>query len=390
MNNEAINNSTDKTPKKDGATLNKEYSTLTLPNRTTFMEAREDGGTAFLVTPFSPVQLRVIIYIIKELQLYIKPQLPYIRSFSQEQINQHMVNLNVFQQSLFAHIENSFYCPLPKKIFVKGRNYKFFRQEVESLSLLKIRFKRRNPLTKKIAIYTTGLFSVYEDLSATNKKNKTNFITIEITKIVLEHLCFISVANKGEIEWDSDYYNQLVYEIILRCNRRYSGLLYFYLCTWRRQGGWRVSKEKLRTMLGLTTEYIRDAAFMKYVINPSIEELKNIGLDFWFEAAIENDFINFKIITPKSISEASDRRNDLIAFLKSCHLSEKHIKDLYSVISDARNERKIREITTGCIEYYFKVKGTEHEIHDIDSYIFASIRKWVINRKKQAVRIKLT
>lgn len=347
----------------------KKATAISLPNGTTFMTAT-----------LNPIQLKVIIYILKELQPYIKEQLPYISEFSKNKILENVNSLTAIQGDLFREIKGNYYCNLPKKVFVRGKHYQEFRDDIDTLSSMKVIFKKRNPLTKKIELYKTTLFSTYEPAS---DNSKSRVVTIEMTKTVLERLCNISVALTGDVQWDVDYYNNVLWEVVLRCKKRYTGLLYLFLCAWRDKGGWKINTEELKKRLGIDVDqYTRSIDFKRFVLMPARDELKALQLDFWFEAAIENEYTVFKIITPR-ILEANDQvKAHIIMLLKTCRLTDQQIKELHPIITPPKNHEKIKQIIQECTNKFFEREGTNKPINDLAAYLFASLNTWAGNKAK--------
>ena len=344
-------------------------TTISLPNGTTFMTAS-----------VNPLQLKVIIYIIKELQPYIHQQLPLINTFARNKTTENIAALNIVQGDLFREIKGNYYCRLPKKIFVRSRHYQEFQVDVDALSSMKIIFKKRNPLSNKVEVYKTTLFSTYEP---EEDNSKSRIITIEMTKTVLEHLCNISVALAGEVQWDVDYYNSVLWEVVLRCKKRYTGLLYLFLCAWRDKGGWKIKTEDLKRRLAIgEDQYKRNIDFKRFVLNPAREELKKLQLDFWFEAEIVGDFTVFKVITPKVLEATDQMKDHIIKLMRSCRSTDEQINSLQPLLAEPKNHQKIRDIVQACINKFFEKKDTNSPINDLAAYVFTSLNNWQKNKLK--------
>lgn len=340
------------------------------------------NGATFMTTSatLNPVQLKVIVYIVKELQPYISKQIPFITNYAKDNSAQNYNSLSVVQTELFTEIEGNYYCRLPKKVFVKSDNYQQFKDDVDSLSNMKIMFKRRNPLTRKVETYKTTLFSTYE----TEGTSRSPVITIELTRPVLEQLCSISVARKGERQWDVDYYNQIFYEVVMACKKRYTGIIYMFLCSWNSKQAWKIPTNELKERLGIgKDEYKRNYDFKKRVLYPARDELKKVNLHLWFEVDIEGKYTIFKTITPKSLESNQQEKDHIIKLLKSVRVTDEQIISLSSLINDPRCYDKIKEIHNSCTRIYFEKRGTKTPINDLAAYTVAALKKWEKNKNSK-------
>src|SRR5699024_2992979 len=274
----------------------------------------------------TPVQLKVFIFLVKEIQAFIRSQLSDVNNYAQNKNEKNRLSLVDNHKSLIEEFHGSYFCEIPKKLFVSGRNYSRLEQEVHSLAWIPVQFKTRHPKNNKVVLKSTTLFSVYEYLEP--DKEKQRVISIEIQKDVLMLLSRINVAPKGEVLWDCDYYSKIGYEVILNSKRKYTGLLYFYLCHWRNKGGWRITTTELKSLLGIPKEkYKRNSQFSDRILNPAAAELQKIGY-FWFEANFSKDYTVFKIITPKKLKKENEAISTFKNLLKSCHINEERIKEL--------------------------------------------------------------
>ncbi len=384
--------------KKDDLDLSKKdkrMTTLVVPNRTTYMKVGKEldkekvknpkhpkiPKSATFLSSFTPVQLKIMIFLVKEIQKFIQPQLSDVNNYAKNKTEKNRLSLIDNHESLIEEFKGSYFCEIPKKMFVSGRNYARFEQEVHSLAWIPVQFKTRHPKNNRMVLKSTTLFSVYEYLEPNKEKQRS--ISIEIQKDVLILLSRISVAPKGEALWDCDYYSKIGYDVILNSKRKYTGLLYFYLCPWRNKGGWRIKTQELKSLLGIPKmKYSRINDFKKRILAPASNELRTIG-DLWFEFSFSEDYTVFKIITKKRLEKDTEAISAFISLLKSCHIEDKErIQSLNYIAKHPKFHNKAKGVISNCMNEYYKKERSGNKINYLPDYIYTSLRRLNDGMKK--------
>src|SRR5699024_9478095 len=161
-------------------------TTLVIPNRTTYMKVGveldkekvkdpkrpEIPKDAKFLSSFTPVQLKVFIFLVKEIQAFIRSQLSDVNNYAQNKNEKNRLSLVDNHKSLIEEFHGSYFCEIPKKLFVSGRNYSRLEQEVHSLAWIPVQFKTRHPKNNKVVLKSTTLFSVYEYLEPDKEKQR--------------------------------------------------------------------------------------------------------------------------------------------------------------------------------------------------------------------------
>lgn len=379
--------SKEKKKKEDQESKDEKLTTLVVPNRTTYMKVGEEldkekvkdpkhpeiPKDAKFLSAFTPVQLKVIIFLVKEIQNFIRPQLEDVRNYADNKIEKNRLALMNKHESRIEEFHGRYFCEIPKKLFVSGRNYARLEQEIHSLAWIPVQFKTRHPKNNRMVLKSTTLFSIYEYLEPDKEKQRT--VSIEIQKDVLMLLSSINVAPKGEALWDCDYYNKIGYEVILNSKGR-TGLLYFYLSPWRNKGGWRIKTSELKALLGIPEgKYKRNIHISDRILKPAASELREIG-DFWFEAGFDGDYTVFKIITPKRLEKQNEAVSAFIQLLKSSQIDETRIKMLNNIVLNPQYHNKARNIISNCMDQYCKKENSENKINSLPDYIYTALKRF--------------
>jgi hypothetical protein len=136
-------------------------------------------------------------------------------------------------------------------------------------------------------------------------------------------------------------------------------------------------------MLGLNPEqYARNWNFKSRILKPSSEELKKLGIDFWFEADFEGDYTVFKIINPEKLLKQNERVQHLIKQLSGIHMKEEDIRSIFPILNETNYYNKINSLIQDCTIRFIDKKNTNEPIRDLPKYILATIKGWHKNLSK--------
>lgn len=340
-------------------------TTIVQPNNVTFAQSS-----------FTRTQIQIFAYVMKELQCFITPQLAPLKE-------RDMAALEKIQLSLFTEIEGVYLLDLPKKFFVKSKNYAKFREELVALSRLSITYRKRNPKTGKISNFITNIFSIYENNEVENDKLRN--VTLEIRKETLNVLCNISlVADPKNALYYLDYYTNYTFEVLQQFKKKYTGLLYLYLSSWKSKGGWIVPTKDLRSYLGLPdNKYKADRDLKSHVLMVAREEMISCNSPIWFEVAFVGAQTRFKILTRERQSQIELHRSSVIDLLKRMHCSTDQINSI-RVILEGDHFDKLREIILRCNNEINDPtrRKAGNEVRDPALYTIGAIKKWYAQWKK--------
>lgn len=329
----------------------------------------QPNSVTFAHTALTRTQLCIFAYIMKELQAFVTPQLALVGKRDPDA-------LHALQLTLFTEIDNAYFIDIPKQLFVKSNNYKQFKNELQELSTMPIAYKKRNPKTGKIADYHTTILSVYHDSDSKNNRN----VSVEIKRETMEVLTMIStVSDPINSIYSLDYYTNYTFETLNSFTKKYTGLLYLYLSSWKSKGGWKIPTKELRNRLNVPADkYTADRDFKKHVLNVAGEEMKEKKSDIWFEASFEGSYTVFKIITEARQEITSLQQNKIVDLLKTRFgCTDIHINEIRHIISDDTHFQKIQEIMIQCFE-----AKVHKKVNSPADYVIVAIKNWYKNLKR--------
>jgi plasmid replication initiation protein len=164
--------------------------------------------------------------------------------------------------------------------------------------------------------------------------NGKSILYLHMVKSVAEQLIII---DKNAQSGTPIQYTKYLYEVALAARSKYTYKLYWIISSWKEKGGFRVSYEKLREQLGISTEvdemgkyiyYPEYADFKRRILKPIQNDLEKKA-DCWFNCS-DADFeeregkkvqwLNFKVITP-NIEVVKNEKIDNFRNILKTHMS---------------------------------------------------------------------
>jgi plasmid replication initiation protein len=181
-------------------------------------------------------------------------------------------------------------------------------------------------------------------------------------------------------------YTKYLLEVALRARSKYTFRLYAYISSWKQKGGFVITLDELRSIVGVEqNEYAEYSQFKRRVLLPVQKELENQA-DCWFNCSA-SDFeirdgkkvtrLRFKVIVPE-MQEALRRRAEMIKALLKNHFGfqDGHFKTIDPLFSRNFNEQRADSLMSKIVslnEYIKKLRGSDDEVNDKASYALKSI-----------------
>lgn len=247
------------------------------------------------------IQSNTVTNAINNFTLYQERVLNAIIYKLQEAITYSRDGKNYNQLSLFQN--DAVILAIPLKDISEAGNYPKVKEAIKKMSVSQVYFSYTDEKGKKMN-YTSGLFSA----TLPEKGNGGGEITVKIERIVADLLIRIQKDTKG----NPIQYTRFMYEIAQSVKTPYASKLYKLISSWKKKGGFYISKDDLYKKLGIAPgEYESNYDFIRRIIKPAHDQLFEKS-DCWFNYATK-DFVvkeggkakgkvlgyNFKIITPE-------------------------------------------------------------------------------------------
>lgn len=281
----------------------------------------------------------------------------------QEAINLDKNGKNYKQLNLFQHDVISIQLPL--KDISEPRNYSRVKQVIKRMSLSPVSFTYFNHLGQSTD-FSSGLFSAHVPTEGSSGGK----ILINIEAVVADLLIKIQKDSKG----NPIQYTRYIYQIAQQVKSPYSSKIYKLISSWKKKGGFYISRKDLYKRLGINEDAYRDHYdFMRRVIKPVHKELFEKA-DCWFNYKAR-DFIvkegdssrgkvlgyNFKVIT-REYEEIVKKKIESITDLLRFHFkfTAEELQEVSVIFSD---ESKLQKISGKIIELSDEINTNPDIIH---------------------------
>lgn len=187
------------------------------------------------------------------------------------------------------------------------------------------------------------------------------------------------------------YFTKYLYEVAMSAKNKYTYKLYMIISSWKSKGGFRITLESLKELLGIPKDkYIHYREFKKRVLVPVQKDLE-FKSDCWFNCNVSGFegrsgksviYLNFKIIIPAAAKLVKERKDHILYLLRSHFLfSDLHIKsisDLLESITDQETFQflllKLQELK----QYITSRRGTHKEVSNIPNYVLSVLKKLIV------------
>ncbi len=233
----------------------------------------------------------------------------------QAAIQANMDGKNWTQLGLFEEVDNDrLRIGIPLSEIASPQNYKEVIGSFQELR--KIDYNIESPTQKGYILYT-GLIESFE---APVKENGKSVIYVNIVKSVARDLIEVDRRDGHPM-----LFTKYIYEVVMRSSSKYTWKIYTLIASWRSKGGFKITLERFRELLGLEPdEYPNYADLKRRVILPAQKELDHKA-DCWFECS-QGEFeekkgrkvvgLNFKIITPEFEDVSDMKKNQVVTLLR--------------------------------------------------------------------------
>ena len=318
---------------------------------------------------FTLIQSRVLVCIMKQLQVPIKSSMSAISSGTEGQ-QLEMFKLNTVNSE-------SMQIAIPLKEIGKPFQYKEIYESIEQMMSLKIKVK---PLLSKENFKIAVLINAIE---MSKKINGTSVVFIQIMREVANELIYVEKNIKGQ-----PIYTKYLYEVAMNASNKYTYKLYWLISSWKVKGGFHKTLKELYNFLGISDdEYPEYTDFKRRVLIPIQKDLEKKS-DCWFNCK-EKGFevkngrkviaLNFKIIVP-ILEEQLNERKDYIRNLLIMHygFKETHINALQPILGPSIGLAETTVIINKMLELRGVIEakqGTKEQVNDIATYTLTSLLK---------------
>lgn len=306
---------------------------------------------------FTLVQAKVFISVIKELQLQIRKTMSGEIPFPEVKSDTENVTIQ-----------------LSLKDLASPKYYKQLIHEIDELRSLGVEIPPPEGFKKSVYSVIIGYDEPY-------LKGGKKVLNLHIANKVAQQLVTIDKNSSGTpIE-----YHNYTFEVIMNSTNKYTWKLYLLISSWKNKGGFKITYQKLREILGIEDgEYKRFVDFKRRVLVPVQRELEGKA-DCWFncsEAGFEIRegkevvMLNFKIITPVLEEHVEEWRNHIISLLRSnYHCNISHIKAIQPILErlDEQLYISVKNKLMLVNELIYKRNGTAQQIEDVASYVVKAL-----------------
>lgn len=293
---------------------------------------------------FNVYHSKIFVCIIKNLQKAIKAEID----------GQNWQQLNIFEET-----ENGNFLKIgiPLSEISTHNNYKQVLECFEGLRTFPISIE--SPLGKQYD-RITGLITEYDKPKRIQGKS---VVFVNMRKQVAEQLIHISRNKVGA----PISFTRYLYEVVMSSRNKYTWRIYTLISSWKKKGGFYISLQQFREILGLKPdEYKSYADIKRFILKPAQEELDHRA-DCWFNMS-EKDFeqkegrkvkgFYFKVITPE-LSEARENKAKYIQELleRHCGFNKKDNEELQAILTPHVDLDAIIMKIMQLIEYVRERKG---------------------------------
>ena len=239
----------------------------------------------------------------------------------------------------------------------------------------RIDFKIQSLYSKDHILHT----SLVEKFEEPKKFEKNPTVFIHIQKQIAHDL--VMVAKNSDTKKPIQF-TRFLYDVVMNAKNKYTWKIYTLISSWRSKGGFSITLEQFRFMLGLSeNEYRNYSDLKRFVIVPVQKELDHKA-DCWFNCA-DKDFetkegkrvvgLRFKVITPEVEGVAELKKEQAQNILRT-HAGFKQIdfKAISDIFYPSADYGAILVKILELINYTEQNKG---EINSPTKYIVSSLLK---------------
>ena len=267
--------------------------------------------------------------------------------------------------------------PLVLKYIAKPRQYHEVYNSV--LQLGKAGIQLPSPLGPDYATIAT----LFPKIHLPKHVNGNTTIYVELFKSAADLL--IRIDQKEENR--PVFYTKYLYEVAMSARNKYTYKLYMLISSWKSKGGFRITIDSLKQLLGIPgKEYKNYRELKKRVLIPVQKDLE-YKADCWFNCATHGFeerqqrrviCLNFKIIIPAEDSIKSEKRDHLLYLLRSHFnfkdLQLKEVSNILNKIIDVSTFNQLLMKLQELQEYIHKTNGTDLQVESISHYVLKSIK----------------
>ena len=290
----------------------------------------------------------------------------------QEAIQAEMDGKNWQQLGLFEETEDSAFIRIgiPLMEITSHSNYAEVLACFEDLR--KIPVSIESPMGKNFD-RITGLITEYEKPKLVNGRS---VIYVNIRKPVGEQLITISKNERGK----PISFTRYLYEVVMNSRSKYTWKIYTLISSWKTKGGFNITLENFRNMLGLKEEeYVNYSDLKRRIIIPAQKELDHKA-DCWFNCS-ESGFeerdgkkvvgLRFKVISPDFEKVAELKKSQAHQMLTmNVGFKKNHLEAIEAIFTPSAD---YGDILNKIIELIDHVKLKGKEIKEPQKYIIASL-----------------
>lgn len=194
-----------------------------------------------------------------------------------------------------------------------------YKEVIEAFEdIRKISYKIESPFNKGYILHT-GLI---ESFDAPKKENGKNVIYVKIHRDVAKEIVTITKNNDGK----PISFTRYLYDVVMNSRSKYTWKVYSLISSWKVKGGFNISLEEFRSIIGIKEEeYLNYSDLKRFVILPAHRELDHKS-DCWFNCS-ERGFeekkgkkvigLRFKVISPALEELALIKKHQAHQFLRT-------------------------------------------------------------------------
>ncbi|MCH5599513.1 replication initiation protein [Niabella ginsengisoli] len=336
------------------------------PNRVTYGRGklhRREGG-------FTLMQSRVLITLIKELQ---------------EAVLASMNGKDWQALPVYLSKENNLIrVPIRLKDIAHPRQY---REVYEAaLELGKASIELPSAISKEYYCIAT----LFPRVELPKVINGNSIMYVELFKDAARKLIEIDRTSNDR----PGYFTRYLYEVAMKATNKYTYKLYMIIASWKQKGGFRISFDELKQLLGISAnDYTAYKEFKRRVLLPVQKDLEGKS-DCWFNCAAEGfeqrtnksvQWLNFKIIVPTPACVVNGRLNHILHLLRThFYFNEEETKTAATTLNDLLSNEQLYQSflqkLTSLNEYIRMAARTANPVNNISRYVLKSIIGWVNNK----------
>lgn len=277
------------------------------------------------------------------------------------------------QLGLFEEVDNNYLrIGIPLAEISSHQNYKEVYDAFEDIR--KISYQIESP-GKKGYITHTGLIENYD---TPIKENGKSIVYVKMLKGVASEIITIAKSEAGK----PISFTRYLYDVVMNSRSKYTWKVYTLISSWKSKGGFHISLEKFRALLGVKEdEYINYNDLKRRVIIPAQHELDHKA-DCWFNCS-DKEFeerdgrrvvgLRFKVISPALEEVASLKREQANNLLRmNFGFKPADLEAISDIFAPEADYGAILNKIFDLIEY---VKLNAKEIDDPKRYIIVSLVK---------------